>query len=696
MKIASAITIISLVISSQLATAQANKKDTQKVKSDVSGTLDTSKGKVRRARGSFGNFVDKTQTPGYIPHETFDPTFMYEPGEPYRSGSGAPGPMYWQNRADYKIAATLDTNAKSITGTVEITYTNNSPDELNYLWLQLDQNLFSTSSRGHFKTPIGGGRFGNVEFSGGDSITSVSIVKNGAKGPETTTVTDYVITDTRMQIRLKTPMKAKGDKITIKIAYSFKIPPDGSDRMGMTETQKGRIYEIAQWYPRMCVYDEVEGWNIEPYLGAAEFYLEYGDIDFSVTVPSNMIVAGSGELQNPTEVLTPTEIDRLNKAKASDAKVAIVGVDEIGKPSTHLKSSGNSTWHYKISNTRDASWACSTAFIWDAARINLPTGKKCMSMSFYPIECKDDSSWGRSTEYVKASIEFYSKTYYVFPWPCASNVAGNVHGMEYPGIVFCGWKSKMSQLFFVTTHEFGHNWFPMLVGSNERKYAWMDEGFNTFINIYSGQNFNKGEYNKPQTPDQLIGFSKRDSNVVMTYEDCMPQRDIGMLCYFKPGEALYLLREYVVGHDRFDYAFRSYINRWAFKHPTPKDFFRSMNEGTGEDLNWFWKEWIYKSWQLDQSVSDVKYSAGDTVNGTKGAEITIKNNKQMVMPVIIEVKESNGHTGRVTLPAEIWQALGVWKFHYNSTSTITSVTIDPDKVMPDADRSNNTWPATTN
>jgi len=464
----------------------------------------------------------------------------------------------------------------------------------------------------------------------------------------------------------------------------------------MTETQKGRIYEIAQWYPRMCVYDEVEGWNIEPYLGAAEFYLEYGDIDFSVTVPSDMIVAGSGELQNPTEVLTQTEIDRLNKAKASDAKVTIVGVDEIGKPSTHLKSNGNVTWHYKISNTRDASWACSTAFIWDAARINLPTGKKCMSMSFYPIECKDDSSWGRSTEYVKASIEFYSKTYYVFPWPCASNIAGNVHGMEYPGIVFCGWKSKMSQLFFVTTHEFGHNWFPMLVGSNERKYAWMDEGFNTFINIYSGQNFNKGEYNKAQTPDQLIGFAKRDSNVVMTYEDCMPQRDIGMLCYFKPGEALYLLREYVVGHDRFDYAFHSYINRWAFKHPTPKDFFRSMNEGTGEDLNWFWKEWIFKSWQLDQSVSEVKYSAGDTVNGTKGAEITIKNNKQMVMPVIIEVKESNGHTGRVTLPAEIWQALGVWKFHYNSTSTITSVTIDPDKVMPDADRSNNTWPATTN
>jgi aminopeptidase N len=182
----------------------------------------------------------------------------------------------------------------------------------------------------------------------------------------------------------------------------------------------------------------------------------------------------------------------------------------------------------------------------------------------------------------------------------------------------------------------------------------------------------------------------------MTYEDCMPQRDIGMLCYFKPAYGLYLLREYILGRDRFDFAFRNYVNRWAFKHPTPKDFFKSMNDATGDNLNWFWREWFYKSSTLDQSVSSVKYSSGDTANGTKGAEITILNNRQMVMPVFIEVKESNGHTGRVTLPVEIWQNGGKWTFHYNSTSTIQSVTIDPDKVLPDMDRSNNTWPAKTN
>ncbi len=626
----------------------------------------------------------------YDAHQAFDPTFLDEPGTPYRSASGAPGPSYWQNHADYKIAVTLDTAKKQIAGTVEITYTNNSPDELKYLWLQLDQNLFTPTSRGHYKTPIGGGRFGNVEFQGGDSISSVSVT--GADKVSTTP--EYVITDTRMQLRLKSPLKAKGT-VTIKIAYSFLVPPDGSDRMGRTETKNGRIYEIAQWYPRMCVYDEVKGWNTEPYLGASEFYLEYGNIDFTVTVPANMIVAGSGELQNPTEVLTTTEVDRLNKAKGSDARVFIVGADEIGKTSSRPKSSGNLTWHYKINNTRDASWSCSNAFIWDAARINLPSGKKCLAMSFYPAESAADTAWGRATEYVKGSIEFYSNTYFEFPYPVASNVAGNVRGMEYPGIVFCSWKSIKSQLFFVITHEFGHNWYPMLVGSNERKYAWMDEGFNTFINIYSGQNFNKGEYNKPETVDPIINFMKRDTSAIMTVEDAMSTREIGMLCYYKPAFALYMLREYIVGPKRFDYAFRNYTSLWAFKHPTPKDFFRSMNDGVGEDLTWFWKEWFYKGYTLDQSVSDVKYAGGDTTQGSKGVDITVKNLRQMVMPVIVEVKESNGQSGRVTLPAEIWQAGAKWTFHYASTSPIVSVTIDPDNVMPDMDRTNNAWPAKT-
>jgi len=625
---------------------------------------------------------------GYDPHQVFDPSFLNEPGTAYRSGSGAPGAMYWQNRADYKIDATLDTVKQEITGTVEITYSNNSPDELNYLWLQLDQNLFTRKSRGHNTTPIGGYRFGNVEFDGGDSIHSISLTEHGK-----TFSPDYVITDTRMQIMLKEPLKAKTDKVILKINYSFKIPGYGSDRMGITTTQRGKIYQIAQWYPRMEVYDDVEGWNTLPYLGAGEFYLEYGDIDYSVTVPANQVVAGSGELQNPNEVLTSSEITKLSNAHSSDKSLYVIAPDEVGKASTRPKNQGNQTWHFKIHNTRDAAWSCSNAFVWDASRINLPGGKTAMAMSFYPAEVSSDSGWGRATEYVKASIEFYSQNYFVFPYPVASNVAGDVRGMEYPGIVFCGVRAKKSGLFYVTTHEFGHNWFPMVVGSNERKYAWMDEGFNTFINIFSGMHFNNAEYGKDEAPRHIVNAMMRsDIQTIMTYPDCIRAKDLGILAYDKPAVGLYILRESVLGEKRFDNAFRTYINRWAFKHPTPTDFFHSINDAAGEDLTWFWKEWFYNNWTLDQAVEDVKYVNSDPA---QGIDITISNNNAMVMPVVIEVKETDGKMGKINLPVEVWQRGGKWTVHYNSTGMIKSVIIDPDNRLPDVNPDNNIWSSGT-
>jgi len=627
--------------------------------------------------------------PDYDPHQTFDPQFLNTPGNEYRSGNGAPGPMYWQNRADYTISCSLDTAKDEITGTVNITYTNNSPDKLNYLWLQLDQNTFTTKSRGHMSTPIGGSRFGNVAFEGGDSLHSVSVTEHGS-----TITPQYVITDTRMQIRLNEPLKPKGDKITIKIAYSFKIPPDGSDRTGITSTKNGKIYEIAQWYPRMEVYDDIQGWNTLPYLGAGEFYLEYGDFDYSVTVPANLIVTGSGQLQNPGEVLTHKEMDSLDKAKNSDRRVFIITANEVGNTSTRPKNSGILTWHYKMQQTRDVSWACSKAFIWDAAGVNLPDNKKSLAMSFYPVESASDSAWGRATEYLKFSMEFYSKTYYPFVYPCASNIAGSVNGMEYPGIIFCNMHDKGDNLFFVTTHEIGHNWFPMTVGSDERKYAWMDEGFNTFINIYSGENFNNGEYKGRQTIKRVINFMNnyKGSKPSMTYPDVIDSKDLAMLAYYKPAGGLRILREVVVGPQRFDYAFRTYIDRWAFKHPQPEDFFRTMNDATGEDLSWFWKEWFYENWKLDQSVDNVQYVNADP---KQGVDITISNKQQMVMPVEIEIKEASGKTERVTIPVETWERSGTWTFHYNSTDMIQSVTIDPDHNLPDIDTSNNTWTAPT-
>ncbi len=626
---------------------------------------------------------------GYDPHKVFDPNFDSNGSSIYRSADGAPGPGYWQNRADYRIAATLDTTTKTISGTVEIDYTNNSPNELYYVWLQVEQNQLAKGSRGVLVS-------GNAPrtFYGGDSISSVEIVQNGK-----TSRADYLVNDTRMQIRLERPIPARGGRLGIIIRYSFVVPPSGYGRTGWMRTKNGTIYEIAQWYPRMEVFDDLNGWNSLPFLGDGEFYCEYGNFDYSVTVPADQIVVGSGVLLNPQTVLTAKERRRIGEARKSDKRVYIVSPDEIGKPETRPTEKGTLTWHFRMDHARDAVWACSRAFIWDAARINLPHGKKSLAESVYPIESASDSAWGRSTEYTKASIEIFSKDWYVYPYPAAINVAGPVGGMEYPGIVFCWWRMTGKTLWAVTAHELGHNWFPMIVGSNERQNAWMDEGFNTFIDIYASDQFNHGEY-APKRDGEFDPQAKnpaRDivpyllnpkSQPIISYADAIPGRYLHTLEYYKTALGLYLLREYVLGHKRFDYAFRTYIRRWAYKHPSPEDFFRTMNDASGENLNWFWKEWFVKNYKLDQAVDSVSYVGG---NPAKGALITLQNKDQMVMPVTVEVKQSNGEVGRINLPVEIWETSGVFTLHYDSTSPIDSVIVDPDKVLPDVDPANNVW-----
>jgi hypothetical protein len=625
------------------------------------------------------------ETSKYNPRETFDPNFLSQPGTMYRSGSGAPGPAYWQNEADYKISAELNDTANTVTAHEVITYKNNSPNSLPYLWLQLDQNMFREDSRGTATEPVGGTRLAPRQFTQGFVLKSVKIDLHGK-----TSEAKYVVTDTRMQIVLPEAMKAKGDEIEITFEYSFEIPPYGSDRMGLTQTKNGTIYEVAQWYPRMEVYDDVIGWNTLPYLGQGEFYLEYGDFDFSITVPEDEIVVASGELQNPKDVLTSRERSRLEEAAKSDQTIMIRGADEIKPLDQRPAHLGRKTWHFKMHNARDVAWAASRAFIWDAARINLPSGRKCIAMSVYPVESEGDSAWSRSTEYVKGTVEYNSKQWFEYPYPASINVAGTVGGMEYPGIVFCSSRSRQGGLWGVVTHEVGHTWFPMIVGSDEREYPWMDEGFNTFINIYSTKDFNKGEYvTHRDSARRFVPFLLRASTLpVLTYADAIPRQNLGMLAYFKPSMGLVMLREYVLGPERFDFAFREYIKRWAYKHPQPEDFFRSMNDASGEDLNWFWKSWFTENWKFDQAVKDVKYIDNDPA---QGVFITITNNDKMVMPTTVEVKESNGHDGRKILPVEIWERSGEWTFKYPSTSMVDSVIVDPDRVLPDADSDNDIW-----
>jgi len=626
---------------------------------------------------------DSTST--YNHNQVFDPTFFTQNGNEFRSANGAPGPKYWQNNTNYIIHATLDEKDTLLKGNVSINYTNNSPDSLNYLWLQLDQNLFDSASRGAATTLVTGDRFDVKGYKkGGYNIVYASVLYKGKKYS-----LKPVITDTRMQLRLPFSMKPNGDKIEITIDYNFSIPEYGADRMGRLYTRNGVVYQLAQWYPRMCVYDDVMGWNTLPYMGLGEFYCEYGNFDYFVTVPADMIVAGSGDLQNPKDVLTSIEINKLNEARKSDSNVAIISENEIGLSSTRPAHTGNLTWHFKMHNSRDVSWTASKAFIWDAARINFPSGRKGISMAVYPVESKGYNAYGRSAQYLKQSIEFYSKDYFEYPWNSAVVVAGVALGMEYPGIVFCSYRIGKASLWHDVTHEIGHNWFPMIVGSNERRFMWMDEGMNTFVNGYASNWFNNGEYGDTtnKSIEREANSMKRNKNPLMTPPEAMGLRDYGMY-YSKTAVGLNILRNSIIGANRFDYAFRTYIRRWAFKHPQPDDFFRTMNDATGEDLGWFWKEWFYETWKLDQAVKSVVYIKDKPENG---ALITVENLGEIALPVTLKITEQNGNTQQIKLPVEVWQRDEQWTFKYNSTSPITSIVLDPNNELPDENRSNNIW-----
>jgi Peptidase family M1 domain len=623
----------------------------------------------------------------YDHRETFHPQFYPYPGNDFRSASGEPGPRYWQNRADYAIQCELDTATHTLTGDVVITYTNNSPDALRFIWLQLDQNIYKKDSRASATTTETGGRWANGGFTNGYEISNLQIESAGIYTPATNTVTN----DTRMQVWLKNPL-AKGASVRLKMNYKFIIPEYGTDRMGRLNTEKGMIYEVAQWFPRVAVYDDVQGWNTLPYLGAGEFYLEYGDIEFSVTAPANLIVVGSGELLNTKECYTAEQQKRWEAAAKSNTTVAIRAANEVGQASSR-PAVAELTWRFKITNTRDAAWAASKAFIIDAAKIDLPSGKKCMAISAYPQESVGKNGWQRSTEMVKGSIEHYSKKWFEFPYPAATNVAGIVGGMEYPGIVFCSSKSMGEDLWGVTDHEFGHTWFPMIVGSNERKYAWMDEGFNTFINDISTAAFNKGEFKPSFFPEPSAPFMVRMTfgekmDGLYNTPDVIQQNNLAITAYLKPAQMLHALREQVLGEERFDRAFQEYVRRWAFKHPTPWDFFHTIENVSGEDLSWFWRAWVLNSWKLDVSVKDVRYKKGDA---SKGAEITVENLEKMVMPLTVRITEVNGNEQTIQLPVEVWQRGAQWTFSAHTTSEIKQVVVDPDKKLPDWDRSNNTW-----
>jgi hypothetical protein len=614
------------------------------------------------------------------------------PANEIRAADGAPGPKYWQQRADYTIKATLDTAAKRLTATEQIRYTNNSPDTLRFVWMQVDQNLFRPGSVGSLLF-ASESRFGGGGFQGGYEIASITQSAPPAKSaaaprrrgvkPEPKAAAPSPLTfrvdDTMMYLELAQPIPPGGQTV-FDLAYAFNVPEHGADRMG----REGPLYELAQWYPRMAVYDDVHGWNTDQYLGQGEFYLEYGDIDYEVTLPAGYIVAGSGTLQNPEQVLTPTERARLAAAVTSDTTMAIVTAAEAASGAARPRADSTLTWRFRAERVRDAAWAASPEYQWDASGWD-----GILAQAYYRPSAR--ATWQDAAKMSRASIEEYSTHWFRYPYPQISAVEGPVSGMEYPMVAMEAQGDDGPDLYNVITHEIGHMWYPMTVGSDERRYAWMDEGFNTFINTFSEERYWQRDDSQTRLEETRF-VSALDqtptAQPIMTPANRYKTTDnLGALAYVKPSTLLLVLRNKVLGPEVFDTAFREYTRRWAFKHPQPADFFRTIEEVSGRDLAWFWRGFFYTTAALDQSVESVKQAPEGV------SLITLRSLGAAVMPVELELGFADGTTELVKLPVEIWYGGNRYVYRIAPGKAIVRARVNPDGRFPDVVASNDTWTA---
>jgi len=653
----------------------------------------------------------------------------------YRAASGAPGHLYWQQKVDYVMDITLDDEKQRIYGTEEITYTNNSPDELSYLWIQLDQNMRApTSDTYKVRTnaisdgvnPMEYNRMFN-DFEGGFNI---EYVKDGDGNDAMATYNK-----TMLRIDLPQPLKTgESTQLNIKWWYNINNRMEIGGRSGFEYFKKddNYLYTIAQFFPRMAVYSDVEGWQNKQFLGRGEFALPFGDYDVKITTPADLVVGGTGLIQNMSEVMTTAQLERYDSAKLANKPVMIVTEEEAVK-NEKSRSTETKTWHFKAENVRDFGFAASRKFIWDAQGV--PMGDRTvMAMSLYPKE--GNPLWEKySTKAVVLSLEVYSKHTFDYPYPVAYSVHADRIGMEYPMICFNfgrpdedGEYSDRTKygMIGVIIHEVGHNYFPMIVNSDERQWTWMDEGLNTFLQYLTEKEWTD-ETEKPfpsrrGPADKIVRYMKGDKSYIspiMSNSESIWQ--FGNNAYGKPATALNILRETVMEPELFDYAFKTYANRWMFKHPSPADFFRTMEDASAVDLDWFWRGWFYSNNHVDIDLEDVKEyrpvremsewsrenkaerykeimeELSDRQKGLMNEkdyyyELTLNNKGGLPMPVILEFVYEDESRETKKLPAEIWKLEDSVSKVFITDKKVAQIILDPKKETADIDKTNNYWP----
>jgi len=680
----------------------------------------------------------------------------------YRTASGAPGHEYWQQRADHKMQVVLNDANQTLTGKETITYYNQSPDVLTYLWLQLDQNQQAPDS----DTPLvqsatmrdtlsSRALLGYVDdYEGGFKIASV---KDATGKPMR-----YTINKTMMRIDLAQPLK-KGETVTFSIDWSYTINNrmfnGGRSGLEYFEDQDEYLYTIAQFFPRMAPYMDNEGWQNKQFLGAGEFALNFGNYEVEITVPADFVVGATGWLQNQEEVLTKNELARFKAAQKSfDKPVIIVTQEEaIAREKNKANVKGTKTWKFKADNVRDFAFCASRKFIWDAQAVKLENGATPLAMSYYPKE--GNPLWEEwSTKAVAQTLITYSKHTVDYPYPVAISVHTASIGMEYPMICFNYGRPNPDGTYTdrlkygmisVIIHEVGHNFFPMIINSDERQWTWMDEGLNTFTQYLTEKALDPNYPSRRGPAENIVNYMKGDKDFIrpiMTNSEQILQ--FGNNAYAKPATALNILREVVMGPELFDYAFKEYAQRWAFKHPTPADFFRTMEDASAVDLDWFWKGWFYTTDHVDVSVEKVRWykmlsedndletrnikakmekseASGmldfgaqaetfvytpSTASGeyrmnlpndkikalTEGKhfyEITFKNKGGLVTPIIIEWTYADGTKEMEKLPAEIWRMNENQVIKtFMKEKEVVNIVVDPNKMTADVDTADNVFP----